>query len=87
MGLVLNPILKILSRPVVCVPLKDLEINIYLFLRFAIQVYSRGIEVLHLDLMSLDLLLVVLVLLNLVDMDMFMDMDAAVNEGSGNYYL
>ena len=38
---VLKPILKLLSRPVVCAPLKVLEINIYLVLLFIFQVYSR----------------------------------------------
>ena len=39
MSLVLKPILKLLSRPVVCAPLKGLEINIYFYQFHIIQAY------------------------------------------------
>ena len=41
MSLVLKPILKLLSRPVVCAPLKVLETNIYLFLLSIAEVYDK----------------------------------------------
>jgi hypothetical protein len=43
MSLVLNLILKLLSRPVVCAPLKGLEINIYFVLLSIYQVYSTTV--------------------------------------------
>ena len=38
MSLVLKPILKLLRRPVICAPLKGLEINTYLVLLYATAV-------------------------------------------------